>query len=113
MLKVLRKSGFASIVEVIVTAIIFSLAAFGVLTSISMLQPHSGESSARLEAAYAGKKVIDDLRSHVMASTWDLSNSLLAVGVNQWQEVGDYNVIYWAEDVTGLNVRKLRAIVAY
>jgi len=55
MLKVLKQNGFASIVEVIVTAVVFTVAAFGILTTVSMLRPQGMESYRKLEAAYHAK----------------------------------------------------------
>ncbi len=84
-------------VEVIVTSIIFIVASAGILTAISTFQPGSGgNASKRLEAVYAGKRVIDELRSQVDASTWNTGN--LSVGVHSTIASG-YTVNYLLADV--------------
>lgn len=107
MLKVLRKQGFSSLVEVIVTAIIFALAAFGILTTVSILKPQGASSSRRLQAAYLGKQVIEDLRSSVDARTWNNASGPLAPGVLHNTTIGNFSINYILEDVPGLNLRKL------
>lgn len=109
MLKGLKNQGFASVVEVIVTSVIFILAAAGILTTISMLRPQGEESARKLQAAYIGKGIIDDLRSQIDARTWNDSGGNFAVGtpytINSID--GVYNVTYFFEDVPGLGLRKL------
>ena len=65
MLRKLKKKGFVSIVEVIVTSVIFILAAFGILSSISKLSPAGVDTSKRLDAAYVGREFIENLRNSV------------------------------------------------
>lgn len=77
MLRELKNEGFASIVEVIVTSVVFVIAAFGVLSTITMFKPHSEESSRTMEAAYIGKGIIDDLRQQVSAEDWNVPGSVL------------------------------------
>lgn len=115
MLRIHKNQGFASMVEVIVTAIIFTLAATGIFTTISMLRPHSGESVRRLEAAYVGKGVIDELREFVDASTWDDANGNLALSKVYDELFGIYNVVWFFEEVPGTNgaVRQLFMNVTY
>ena len=52
-------------VEVIVTSVIFILAAFGILSSISKLSSTGTGTSKRLDATYAGRKFIENLRNSV------------------------------------------------
>lgn len=113
MFKLLKQGGFASIMEVIVSSIIFIIAAFGIFSSISMIRPHGAESSKKLEAAYIGREVIDDIRGQVDARTWDQPSSLLATGVNRAETIGDFNVTWRLEDVPGMNLRKLEMKVEY
>ena len=113
MLKILKKEGFASLVEVIVTAVIFSLAAFGVFTTISMLRPHGADSLRKLEAAYVAKGVIDELRAYVDARMWDNEDSLLSTNGYHNTTIGNYMVNWWLNDVPGLNVRELQMEVYY
>ena len=102
-----QKNGFASLAEVLVTAVIFTIAAFGIFATISMLRPQSMDSKQRLDAAYIGKSVIEELRASVDASSWDNENSLLAPGVVRSEEQGDYTVNWSLEDVENLGVREL------
>ena len=93
MLRDLKKSGFASIVEVIVTSVIFVLAAAGILTTVAMFKPHEQEASQKIEAAYIGKGIIDDLRKAVDATDWNDAGSDLAVGTYS-TTVGIYTIDY-------------------
>jgi len=98
MLKDLKKiSGFASIVEVIVTAIIFIVATAGILSTMSMLTPQKREASRKIEAVYVGKGVMDELRWDVDASTWDAGD--LSLG-DHTQTIGDFNVSYTVTEPT-------------
>ena len=74
-LKKERMEGFASIVEVAVTAVIFILATAGILSTVSMLKPHGRESTKKIEAAYIGKGIIDQLRKEVHATPGSLFES--------------------------------------
>ncbi|MBF0523429.1 MAG: hypothetical protein HQL24_10315 [Candidatus Omnitrophica bacterium] len=113
MLKTLKKYGFASMVEVIVTSIIFMLAAIGIFATITSLRPQAMKSSKRLEAAYAGKAMIESLRSSIDARTWETNESLLAVGINRTETINGFNVTWWLENVEGLNMRRLQMIINY
>lgn len=99
----LKNEGFASLVEVIVTAIIFIIATAGILSTVSMLRPHGQESSNKVEAAYIGKGVLDDLRKEVNASNTGFFGSGLSTGAHQGSEIigGDgthYQVNYNVTD---------------
>ena len=107
MLKILKKQGFASFVEVLVTSVIFVVAALGIFTTISMLRPRAMDSAERIEAAYAGKSVLDRLRAYVDQRSWNEVNSLLAPGVIRSSVVGNYIVNWYLEDVPGLGIRQL------
>ncbi|MCK5082364.1 MAG: hypothetical protein KAR31_05610 [Candidatus Omnitrophica bacterium] len=93
-LKKARKEGFASIVEVAVTSVIFILATAGILSTVSMLKPHGEQSLKKIEAAYIGKGIIDELRQEVHASAGGLFGGNLALGVHNMTTVGDYTVSY-------------------
>ena len=92
MLKGLRNKAFASIVEVIVTAVVFMIAAFGILTTISMLRPHGMESYRKVEAAYQAKNMIDTLQTQIDAADWELNQGPLATGVVHTNTVGGYTI---------------------
>ena len=93
-LKKERREGFASIVEVAVTAVIFILATAGILSTVSMLKPHGRESTKKIEAAYIGKGIIDQLRKEVHATPGSLFGSNLSIGTHTLTPIGDYNVTY-------------------
>jgi Tfp pilus assembly protein PilV len=112
MLRTLQKEGFASLLEVVISSIIFVIAAFGILTTISMLRPHGTASVERLEAAYIGKQVIDELRAQVDSRMWNNANSLLAPGTHV-RTIGNYTVTYSVSNIPGLNVRELTMNITF
>ena len=93
--------------EVLVTAVIFVLAAVGIFATISMLRPQGMESKERLEAAYAGKSVIEQLRGYVDARAWDDPASPLAPGKVRTNQIGNYIVNWYLSEDTDLGVRYL------
>ncbi len=115
MIKNLKNNGFASFVEVVVTTVIFLLAAFGIFSTISMLRPQSADSKKKLEAAYAAKAVIEDLYKDIDAVTWDSPTSNLAVGplFSRQSSDGTMTIDYHMEDVPGLPLRKMSMTVTY
>jgi Tfp pilus assembly protein PilV len=119
MLRTLRKNGFASVLEVIITSIIFMLAAFGILTTVSMLRPAGQESYREVEASYHAKNMMDYLRDQVNATTWADNTGPLATGVAHSQTIGDYTVNWYLTEVNpgeypaGLAPRKLMMNVYY
>lgn len=108
MIRVHQRCAFASMAEVLVTAVIFVLAAVGIFATISMLRPHGMESKERLEAAYIGKSVIEELRGYVDARVWDNADSPLAPGTTHTEDIGNY-VVSWdvSPDDPELGVRYL------
>ena len=104
-----REKGFASIVEVVVTTVIFILATAGILSTLSMLQPHVRTSTREIEAAYVGKGIIDDLRKEVEAGAIGGDGFFgpnLALGAHTPSVIGDYTVTYTITEPIP-NVRKL------
>lgn len=71
-----NKLGIASIVEVIVSAIIFATAAFGILTAITDLRPEGVESSKKLEAMLKAKGKLDELRRQNHPDLWNEGGDL-------------------------------------
>ena len=98
--------------EVIITAVIFTIAATGVFTALSSFRVQGTQSSHRLEAAYVGQSVIESLRSAVSAGSWNDPNSTLAPG-DHTQTIGIFQVNYSITDVPGLDVRRLTMNVTY
>lgn len=107
MIRIHQRRAFASMAEVLVTAVIFVLSAVGIFATISMLRPHGMESKERLEAAYVGKSVIEQLRGYVDERMWDNSESPLAPGTHT-EDIGNY-VVSWdvSPDDPELGVRYL------
>ncbi len=102
-----RKKGFASLLEIVITSIIFIIAAFGIFTSIASFSPKGKNSSKRLEAAYIGRRVLDELRSHVDARVWDKKESGLLTGESYATTLGNYTVKWQLADVPDLKLRRL------
>ena len=94
MLRCLQKNGFASITEIIVTSVIFVLAAAGIMSTLAMLRPQGGGSRQKIVAAYLGKGILDDLRQDVDAATWNNPNSRLAPGTHNLGQINGYTVSY-------------------
>ena len=115
MLRSLRKKkreGFASIVEVVVTSVIFVLATAGILSTVSMLKPHGRESSKKIEAAYIGKGIMDNLRKEVHATTGALFTGNLAVGTYNLAAIGNYTVGYVVTEPIP-NLRRLTMTITW
>lgn len=112
MLRIHRQHGFASLVEVIVTAMIFLLAAFGIFASISMLRPQGQDVARRLEAAYIGRSILEELRGEVDARTWNSTGSLIYPGQYS-RPVGDYTVFWTISEVPNLGIREVTMNIFY
>ncbi|MFA5088323.1 MAG: prepilin-type N-terminal cleavage/methylation domain-containing protein [Candidatus Omnitrophota bacterium] len=65
-----RKKGF-SIVEVVVSALIFTIAAAGIITMTSRIRPQATVSEREVTAAIYAKQIFEWLRSKVSAADWD------------------------------------------
>ncbi len=98
-----NQAGFASIVEVAVTTVVFVLATAGILSTMSMLKPHGKISEKKIEAAYVGKGILDEIRKEVgVTAGGDLFGPNLALGAHGPTVIGDYTVNYTvAEDPPG------------
>lgn len=112
MQKIFNKNGMASMLEVVITTVIFTISAFGIFSTISMLQPQSAGSSQRLEAAYAGKAVLDQLREEVDASTWS-TGGLTPGAYGPTTTPDGYTISYTVSDVTGLGLRRVDMTITW
>lgn len=101
-----EEEGFASMIEVIVTTVVFIIAAAGILTTVSMLKPSTTISTKRIEAAYIGKGIIDQLRKEVDATTWDNATGPLAPGTYNFPS-GGYNITYVISEEPSSSLRRL------
>jgi hypothetical protein len=110
-LKRKNQEGFASVVEVIVTAVIFVLATVGIMSTISALKPQARESTRKIEAAYVGKGILDKLRKEVSAAPGGVFyNTNLDLGTHTVNSLGDYNVSYTVTEPIA-NVRKVEMTI--
>ena len=96
-----------SFTEIIITAIIFTIAAFGILALVSLMRPTGVSSTRKLEAAYIGKQIVDRLRSQMDANTWHAMDGPLRVGQTFSEQIGDYTVKYELADVPNMEAREL------
>ena len=97
-------AGF-SIIEVTIAALIFTLTAVGIVSTVASLRTPSATSQKDLQAAYYGQNILDDLRARVDERTWTDSNSLLAVGTHTLPPNDIYNAVYAVtDDGAGRNV---------
>ncbi|MBF0531808.1 MAG: hypothetical protein HQL23_01790 [Candidatus Omnitrophica bacterium] len=108
-----KNSGFASLLEVVVTSVLVVIAAAGILTTISFTRPVAGDAAKRLEAVYAGRKILQRLNDDVNASTWGKAGNQLTPlgGGNTYTETVTVNgrqyVVNWTASDEGTNLRKV------
>jgi type II secretory pathway pseudopilin PulG len=75
--KTYSKNAF-SLVEVVVATLVFSLAAAGIIATISALTQPAAQSSREVKAAMLGKQILENLRNSVDAETWGQATSPLS-----------------------------------
>jgi hypothetical protein len=97
-----NNKGLASILEVIVSSIIFMTAAIGFFSSVSMLTPTATDSAKKLRALHAAKSVVDDLRAEVYGNLWTHASSPLRPNVVHQRTVGVYSINYILTDVPNI-----------
>ncbi len=110
MLRIRKEHGLVSMVEVIVTSIIFTLTFIGVYIALASSHPKGTLSAEKLNAAYIAKGYLDDLRRDVRADTWSSGN--LAVGTYNIT-VNGYQVGYVVSDVPGMPLRRVDLTITY
>ena len=109
-----QKTGF-TLLEVIISAIIFTITAAGLLTAISMTRRPAQDSSAKVQAMFHLKELLDSLSSQVSANTWNVASSNLYPGNYTFSE-GVYNITYEVtlENPSDPNSpRRVNATIAY
>ena len=85
----------ASIVEIIVTSVVFIIAAGGILSTVAMFRPQGKEAALKIEAAYIGKGIIDDLRQQVNAEQWYNLSYMSGLSVGSYSNtIGIYTIDY-------------------
>lgn len=110
MLRLHKEEGLVSMVEVIVTSIIFTLTFTAVYIALSSSHPKGTLSADKLNAAYTAKGFLDELRSSVRADTWSSGN--LAVGTYNLSYNG-YQIQYNVTDVAGMPLRQVDLTITY
>ncbi len=88
--KKLNQNG-VSLVEIIIAALIFTIAATGLLTTFASQRETSQRSQRKVQAAYYGRQVLEELRSKVDQRNWDSGD--LSEGVHTLSS-GQYNATY-------------------
>jgi hypothetical protein len=78
--RIFKKNGFASMVEIIITAAIFSVAAAGIYATVASVNPKGISSTKKLEAAYIGKSVMEQLKGSVAGGTAWGPGGTLSIG---------------------------------
>ena len=81
MLRELKNEGFASIIEVVVTSVIFIVTTFGIMAAISSMSPLSDQSFDDVQGQYVAEDFSRRLTSNVSASQWQNASSPIAPGV--------------------------------
>ena len=66
-----KKHGGFSLVEVVVAAVIFSIAVVGIFSVFAISRRSSDASERSLLAAYLGRQILEDLRAKVDSRIWD------------------------------------------
>lgn len=107
MLKIFKKEGFASFVEVIITSVIFSLAAVGIYSTLLMTSPELEDSGTRIAAVYKAKQIIEELRDETNPVGWNNPAGKVWPGTPYSKSYGAYTISYALEDVPGMPLRKL------
>ncbi len=104
--------GMASMMEVLVASFVFLIAVFGIVSSISLLNPHSSDAAKRLQAAYLAKNLLEELRGIITPTSWSDSGSDLAAGSHS-TTVGDYTVQWTVASAANDTVRQITIQVSY
>ena len=86
----------ASMLEVLVTSVIFIIAAFGIFSAISSMRVKGRDAEKRLIAAYHAKGKMEELRGQVDARMWDNSTSPLAPGQQFSETTSDDYTVTWS-----------------
>jgi len=118
MFKIQRKDGFASFLEVVISAMIFMIAGFGIFTAISTLTPQTQDSNTRLQATLLAKNMLDTIYSDIDASDWNDCDGVLPDGPlcpgTSTQTIGSYNITKIVEDLGApTNLRKVTLTIDY
>ena len=110
-----KEEGFSA-VEIIVASLVFVTASVSILSILSSLKKPSSKSERKVEAAYFGKSVLDELRAKVDAGTWNQVGVAPAPGTYTTTKTSasglDYTVAYTISDSTA-STRKVTLNVTW
>ena len=94
-------------------AIIFTIPAAGLLTAISMTRIPAQDSTAKVQAMFRLKQLMDSLASQVSANTWNLPSSNLYNKAAEYTfSDGVYNITYLVTAVNALDPNSPRTVTA-
>lgn len=103
--------------EVLVASIIFLIATAGLFAAFSRSRVNTENVDKRLQAAYVGRQVLDELRAKVDQRNWGDVSSNLAVGSHSFvrsTSAGDYTINYIVtENATLGGLRKVTMTVTW
>lgn len=91
MLNKINQNG-VSLVEVLITSLIFVVAATGLLATFSSQRSTVKRSQRQVQAAYYGRQVLEELRSKVDQRNWDSGD--LQEGAHTLPASGPYTATY-------------------
>ena len=107
----------ASILEVIVTSVIFVIAAVGIFMTISSIRPKGIAAQKKLRAAYLGKQIVENILGSLDARSWDNASGELYPGTPKSYPVVDgtttYTVTWQVSNVQGMDLRQVDLNVTY
>ncbi len=98
--------------ESLVAAMIFSIGVVGVFAAMSSQKAPSEESDDRVKAAFAGKQLLENLRSKVNAADYAANTGDLSLGAVHNVSLGTYTASYIVTNA-GNNVRKVDLNITY
>ncbi len=86
-----QKNGF-TIVEVVISSLIFVIAVAGIFASINLLRKPAEDTTDKINAAFVGKEILEGLRKQVDAASWQTGD--LTVGTHALNTISVDGVTY-------------------
>ncbi len=112
MLTISNQKG-ASLVEVTIAALIFSIAAAGLFATFTTQRRASDRAERRLQAAYYGRQIFDNFRAKVDQRNWGDLSSNLSVGTHTLPPSGPYTASYTVTEDPTTGVRKVNLTIQW
>jgi len=112
-----RQNNGLSLIEVLISAVLFSIAALGMFSTLSMMRVSSDVSDKRLGAAYFGRQCLEQLRAKVDQRAFsgaDYTNEL-SLGVHNCpvDPNGVYSATYTVTEDATTKARKVNLSVTW